>query len=297
MFLRKLILTALIISIMSGAAFAALYSDLQLGTRASALGGAFVTLARDADAIYWNPAALGLAKKSNAMFMYSDVFNVGIKQSYLAYSQPMSTLGLGASWLCHSSDLEEGFAATQKTNSWVDDMYSIALGSKVKQDLYAGINVKRFKVKTDRSSVSNVGTSGTGFDLGLLLTNLGKSDNSYVSDVSIGFQVRNLATDLSGENVDPSFKLGISSKIYDDLLMAVGLDMDNDNEDQSQKIRVNMGAEYNFNNTLFIRLGLNNGDFTTGFGLLLKEQLSIDYAFEKSLGELNSDNHRFSLSF
>ncbi len=297
MILKKLLCVIIILIVSSTMAFGALYSDLQLGARASSMGGANIALARDADAIYWNPAALGLAKKSNVSFMYSDVYNVGINQSYLAYSQPLETLGLGASWLRHSADLEEGFAATRKTNSWVDDMYTISLGMKARKDLYAGINVKRFKVKTNRTNAENVGTSGTGFDLSILMTNLVKNENSPVSETSLGFMVRNLATDLSGENVDASYKLGFSTKFYDDIIFAVGLDMDNDNEEQSQKIKVNLGTEYNYKNTLFLRLGLNDGDFTTGFGLLIKDQLTLDYAFEKGLGDLDRDNHRFSLGF
>jgi len=297
MILKKILCAIIILSVSTTMAFGALYSDMQLGVRSSAMGSSFVSVARDADAVYWNPAALALTKKSNVSFMYSDVYNEGINQSYLSYAQPLDALGLGASWLRHSADLEEGFGATKKTNSWVDDMYTLAAGIKAKKDLYAGLSVKRFKVKTDRTNADNVGTSGTGFDVSILMTNLVKNENSPITETSLGFMVRNLATDLSGENVDPSYKLGLSTKIYDDFLFAAGLDLDRDNEDLSDKIRVNLGAEYNYNNTLFLRLGLNDGDFTTGFGIVIKDRLSLDYAFEKGLGDFDKDNHRFSLGF
>jgi len=294
---KKFLITTIILTMMASNAFAALYSDLQLGTRASAMGSSFVSVARDADAVYWNPGALGLSKKSNVMFMYSDVFGLGINQSYIAYSQPLGTFGLGVGWLRHSADLQEGFAATAKSNKWVDDMYSISLGTKARDNLYAGLNLKRFKVKTSTTSTDNIGTSGTGFDLGILATNLYTYDKWGISDVNLGFTVRNLASDLSGENVDPSYKLGFSTKIYEDFIFAIGVDIDKENDKQETKMKLNTGLEYGYNNSLFWRVGLNSGNFTTGFGIVVKERLSLDYTFEQGLFDLGKDNHRFSLSF
>ncbi|HON57042.1 MAG TPA: hypothetical protein PLJ38_08480 [bacterium] len=291
--MKKILLIVAIISLLSvKQVSAALYSDLQLGARSSAMGSAYVSVAREADAVYWNPAALAMSKKSNVSFMHSDVFGIGIKQSYLSYAQPLDFVGIGASWLRHSADLAEGFGATSKINSWVDDALMLSIGMKAKSDIYAGLSMKRYKVKTK----NNVGTSGLGFDFGLLFTDLYKK-NDNVKNIDFGVQIRNIATDLSNENVDPSYKLGMSCRILDDFIFAVGMDIDNDNPQQTQKTRLNLGLEYGYNNTLFVRLGSNDGDFTTGFGLKFQEKLSLDYAFEKSLGDLNKDNHRFSLSF
>jgi len=294
--LKKLVVMLIMTAVIATGVQAALYSDMQIGARASALGGAFVSAARDADAVYWNPAALGIIKKSTIAFMYSDIYNAGINESYLAYSQPMNQVGLGANWLRHSVDLSEGLGATFKTNSWVDDLYSLGAGIKVKPDIYAGIVMKRYKIKSNFSNIQSIGTSGTGFDLGLLLTNLVKKESLDIENVSLGFQIRNLATDLSGENVDPSYKLGISTNIFSDFLFAFEIDMDNDNEDQSTDMKLRAGLEYTYKKILSIRIGSNDGSFSTGFGLLLKEKLGIDYVYEKDLGDLDKDNHRFSLS-
>ena len=231
------------------------------------------------------------------MFMYSDVYNLNISENYLAYSQPLNNIGLGVNWLRHSVDLTEGIRSTYKTNSWVDDMYSLGAGIKVKNDMFAGITMKRFKVKTNLTNVQNYGASGTGFDVGILMTNIYKNESFDLNNVSLGFQVRNLATDLSGENVDPSYKLGISSNLLSDFFVAFELDMDKDNEELSSDVKYRLGIEYGYNKILFIRMGTNDGNFSTGFGLVLKEKLGLDYVYEKDLGDLKKDNHRFALNF
>ncbi|MDZ7765928.1 MAG: UPF0164 family protein [Melioribacteraceae bacterium] len=44
------------------------FLKIDVGSRASALGGAFVAMADDASATYWNPGGLVNVKKNEAMF-------------------------------------------------------------------------------------------------------------------------------------------------------------------------------------------------------------------------------------
>src|SRR3954451_20829479 len=54
--MRRLIFTLLIASSPAAAAFA--QSDAPVGVRATGMGGAFVAVADDASAVFWNPAGL-----------------------------------------------------------------------------------------------------------------------------------------------------------------------------------------------------------------------------------------------
>jgi hypothetical protein len=57
------------------------------GARAMALGSAYVAIADDITAAYWNPAGLVQSKARYAAFMHSEQFGGLISYDYLAYSQ------------------------------------------------------------------------------------------------------------------------------------------------------------------------------------------------------------------
>jgi len=276
-------------------AHSALYSDKQLGVRASGMGGAFVSVARNADAVYWNQASLALNKKRDLLLMYSDVYGLGIDESYASFSMPYEPekIGFGASWYRTSANLEEGFGSTLKKNDWIDDVFVLGSGMKVSDNLYAGLGLKRFKIKTDITGSGDVGTSGTGLDFSLLYK---KADFASIPAIDFGFQIRNFMTDLSGENVDPSYKLGASCNPLDELLVALEFDYDKDTLDGDYSTKYFLGAEYEVSKEFAVRMGANDGDFSIGFGVTLQDRITLDYAFEKGLGDLNKDNHRFSFN-
>ncbi len=66
------LLTLIFVSLFSGAMFANGLSLNSVGTRALGMGGAFVGLANDASAIYWNPAGLA-GQKSSALLYYTGI--------------------------------------------------------------------------------------------------------------------------------------------------------------------------------------------------------------------------------
>ena len=89
--------------------YAAEFLSAGVGARALGMGGAFVSVANDATAAYWNPA--GLAKIGHNAFaaMYSDVFqsadggflNSGlVKYNFANYIHNLNTVGtFGVSWI------------------------------------------------------------------------------------------------------------------------------------------------------------------------------------------------------
>lgn len=84
-----------------------------VGARASGLGGAGVAMTEDASAVYWNPAALNLLPRSEALFTHESGF-AGERLDTLALARPVwwkdrrSTFGLGVTYLSQDSfDLRE----------------------------------------------------------------------------------------------------------------------------------------------------------------------------------------------
>ena len=64
------------------------------GVRPVALGGAFVAVADDVNAIFYNPAGLAKIKKQQVQITHTDLFGLGIDYNYIAYAQSK----LGVSW-------------------------------------------------------------------------------------------------------------------------------------------------------------------------------------------------------
>ncbi|MCK4980640.1 MAG: UPF0164 family protein, partial [Candidatus Delongbacteria bacterium] len=74
-------------------------SDLHLGARPQAMGGAYTALSNDANSTYWNPAGLSKADHGEVLFMhwmFSDVEQVMV--DYLALAYPLTKGALGFAW-------------------------------------------------------------------------------------------------------------------------------------------------------------------------------------------------------
>ncbi len=76
------------------------------GARALAMGGAFVSIADDASAIYWNPAGLARLEMSQLLLMHSERFGGLVDYNCFGFSRPLSRAdgvavagGIGLVWL------------------------------------------------------------------------------------------------------------------------------------------------------------------------------------------------------
>ena len=90
-------------------AHAAEFLSHGVGARALGMGSAFVAIADDATATYWNPAGLTKVKKHSFSAMYSDTFSTGdgswlsrglVAYNFLNYVYQIEDIGsLGLSWI------------------------------------------------------------------------------------------------------------------------------------------------------------------------------------------------------
>ena len=90
-------------------AHAAEFLSHGVGARALGMGSAFVAIADDATATYWNPAGLTKVKKHSFSAMYADTFSTGdgswlsrglVSYNFLNYVYQIQDIGsLGLSWI------------------------------------------------------------------------------------------------------------------------------------------------------------------------------------------------------
>jgi len=302
---------------------AAPFLNVAIGPRAISMGGAFVATADDITALYWNPAGIATQQNNSAMFSYTSWF-AGINYNWAAASINLGTMGsLGASvTYLDYGDMEVTTLAEQDGTGEKFTASDMALGltyaMKLTDQFSMGATVKYINQKIWNSSASTVG-----FDLGVLFL-------SDIYGLRIGATITNFGPDMQIDGKDLYVQHDINSQIFgnNDQILAtlntdeyqlpltfrVGLAMDvlktsmhrftvgvdathpSDNDES-----LNIGAEYAFNNLVFIRGGykslmLDNAEegLTLGFGLNydIAPNLGIfvDYAYQ-DFGILENTQH------
>lgn len=266
--------------------------DLQLGARPQGMGGAFVAMVDDVNAVYWNPAGLTQIKTVEAAFMHVSPFSIdeaSIDFSSLAI--PMSQISaLGISWIHQGAELEEGRGHTYKKSDMSEDTFVLSLARKFTPNMSSGINIKRLKINSDVG-----GGGGFGYDLGLLYTTqnlmlgIGQLDT-----FSFGIMCRNSFTDLKDESVPTTLRMGIATKVFQG---RVGLSADLEKKKEVNKeensYQFHLGAEGMMTRNVLFRAGIDDGDLTYGLGFLLYNW-ELDYAFYR-IKEYDLDySHRIS---
>jgi hypothetical protein len=305
---------------------AAPFLGIGINPRASALGNSFVALANDVSALYWNPGGISQLNRSEAMLSHTpwlvetdlswagivlaiDADNaIGFHITYLDYgSEEITTIenpdGIQQYW--DAADLAVGVSYARN----LTDRFSIG-GT----------------VKYIQQRIWHTSASAYALDVGVLF-------KTNFNDMKIGMSISNFGTEMqmTGKDLYRQIDLApgdggnnpaITSVLKTDswtlpLLFRVGVCMDvvklgsstltlttdaiypNDNDQY-----INSGAEYNWNQNVFLRMGYtslfrketNQGlSFGVGlrYSLFSNSELILDFSSEPY--GVFQDIHRFSI--
>lgn len=256
------------------------FLTIPVGPRASGMGGAFIAVANDVTAAYWNPAGLSRIPRSEFTastaewlvssrtnwfglgFKFDDDNAIGISINQLDYGQEEITTveqqnGTGAYW--SASDLAVSLSYSRN----LTDRFSV------------GANFKYIS-----ENIYDVSATGFGVDVGLLFY-------TQLEGLSLGMNISNFGTEmkLDGKSllqpidVDPA-NAGNNSNISGQLLteswslpltFAVGLAYDAIRNEEwrltlaadalipnNQSTYGNFGLEFTWNNLISLRGGYNS---------------------------------------
>ncbi len=281
-----------------------------VGTRPLSMGGAFVAVADDGNAIYWNPAGLAKMERIQASFAYADLFGLGIDSFYASFLSrvyfvpPLADyLAFGVDWFgIHA--LDEDPDTKNPALEYRHDQFNFSLALQPPKSVpylrhfSIGANAKYLKLGGELDGTREGDLSGWGWDLGFLY-NLGELP--YVPDgLQAGLmvydggntQVRHKTTrrreTLYHENLRwglsyrpfadwPGGKVPISDPVF-------ALDFDD---------RIHIGLEFWLARTLALRTGWQkdwrtNENATFAFGVGVKKavkdfpEVHVDYALTDS---------------
>ena len=306
---------------------AAAFLEIEVGSRAVGMGGAYVAVVDDATAIYWNPAGLARIPKSEVVLVHTN-WLVGTSFDFVAIALPVGNFGtIGASITSLSTDemevrtvlLPEG---TGERFSTTDLSAGLSYALNLTDRCSIGVNAKYISQKSWHMSAQgfalDIGTlfktNLNGMIIGMSISNFGTSMRLQGNDIFVNYDE---APNFGGSNDRiPAFKQ--TEKYSLPLLLRVGLAMDiisnefntvtvalnaahpNDNTEY-----VNMGVEYAIGDLVALRLGYKNTflrdseeGITAGVGtkLVLAGGIAfaVDYAYQ-DFGRFNN-TQMFSLA-
>ncbi len=265
------------------------YLRIGAGVRGMGTGGAFVAVANDVSAGYWNPAGLGVMSVPEIGGMYS-LLSLDRQYNYAAGAYPLGSVGtFGVSWINFNvgnltAYNQAGNAIGEFSNS--ENALLFSYGKQLSPMFALGGNVK-----TLFHSLAGSSASGMGFDFGARVMPSAR--------VAFGASVQNMGAKLKWnttaqtESKFPTIaRLGALFKPLNMVNFAADYEFIN-----SQKGKWHVGWEVLMSEYLNLRAGNDNGSITLGASLIniaaVNNTLELDYGFSKDPID-QSATHRFA---
>lgn len=275
---------------------AATFLKIGIDGRACALGEAYVGLAEGVGSIYWNPAGLAQNSKREATFMHN-AYIEEINHEFIGYIHPVKEnergIGIGIIGLFIDDIVKKTKATFDDEGSFGNNDYCVifSIGQKIKEHISGGLSLKIIYQELDSEEGMGLGVDtgilckdfiGEGFDLGVVLQNIGPKMKIYEEEF----------------NLPGILRVGIAKHLWDEravLVTDIVKPFDNN-------VSIHIGLEYRVLNSIFLRGGYQyriedlEDDLITGFncglGLGIKD-FGIDYAFTPY--DKLEESHRISI--
>ncbi len=302
--------------------------SIPVGSRALGMGGAFVSVADDATALYWNPSGIARLDRNEFVFMHSN-WLADIRFDFVGLVISMGNAGtVGLSFTAMTMDemditTEYDPEGTGETFSAASFVAGLSFARNLTTNFSIGGTVKYITENIWNSNATGIAidigtlfvTPFQGVKLGASISNFGQKmqimgDDLLVQKDIVGNQAGNnesvnayLATDKF--DLPLTMRIGISKDIintdFNRLVVAVDGLHPNDNTES-----FNIGGEYStLRNIVSFRgglksLGMKDREEKFGIGIGFNyfmgggRRIKIDYAYEQFV-HLN-DIHQFTLA-
>ncbi|NUO80042.1 PorV/PorQ family protein [candidate division KSB1 bacterium] len=278
------------------------FLKIGVGGRAVGMGEAFVAVANDASALYWNPA--GLAQMTSSELIFSHVnWPVDVRHEFLGYVHRFGANALGVSVTAlHTDDLEETTEFQPLgTGNYVpfgDIAVGVSFARQMTDRFSFGVTLKYMDETLAELHARNVFVDfGTYYRTGFGSSRFAVAVTNFGTNVAPSGTVTyrdGTTTDRFQDFSPPTiFRVGFATEVIDNeahkMTAALQLNHPNDNAEN-----VSAGAEYWWHKTLALRSGYRlNADeqsFTFGAGVavpLARFHLNLDFAYS-DFGRLGS---------
>ena len=266
------------------------------GARPLGMGGAYISVADELSAVYWNPAGLSEQRNVEVYSMYGNLYNNKRQNLYFTAALPHPAN------FCFAFSADNVLPDSESVFREGSYIFSFAL-PLVGEQLAAGINLKYLRGVEKASDVS---ATGIGTDFGLLYK-LRPKKRRFFHGVNVGLAISDLSTALrcsNGKEEDVKRPLTLGASYFFDKKTLLALDValtDSKELENGDKTHMRAGAESWF---LSDMLGVRGG-YTSFFseagqisiGLSYRAKVwQLDYAFLGHSGELGN-SHRLAYAY
>ncbi|MBI4535785.1 MAG: PorV/PorQ family protein [Ignavibacteriae bacterium] len=304
--------------------YAGEFISLGVGGRALGMGGAFVALANDVTAGYWNPAGLSHIIYPQITLMHDERYGSLVNYDYGAVALPVGTntswgfsvirLGVDDIPDTRNAGVDINGNLTYDPNQFsrvdpnrvtyfnaADWAFYVTYSKKQSEDFSYGANLKII-----RRDLGDNSATGLGIDIGAWYTpfdNLVLGAN--LQDITTTFLAWNTGTN---ELISPTMKVGSAYFIEafgGRFAPAVDFDIRFEGRKYASMAHIgpvsldlHTGMEFQFKNIVALRVGYNDvKQVSFGAGIQLPK-LNIDYSFAHfTAADRLDDTHRISLMF
>ncbi len=285
------------------------FQKIGMGARATGMGNAFTGVSDDVNAVFWNPAGLGLAKGTQFTLTHGE-WLIGVTHEFFAFSQNIGKdggFGGSVGYLDSGSfpgaletpgGLYGGVGDTISATSFTGTLaYAQRLGNWINGDFFKH-SFMGISATVVGQNVVNVGNAGVAFNLGYLYEITRKT-------FYVGAVLFNLGTQVQDFSQPMMYKIGGSYALHNVLMKRdrniFALDLDGHSD---TGFKIGAGDEYKLNlgrDDVFLRLGYTTAadlaGITAGAGVAHRFDdftAGLDYAFVP-YGTLG-DTHRITLN-
>jgi len=272
---------------MAAGTTAATFLSVGIGARPEGMGGAYVAVADDANAVNINPAGLTQVKGRQVTAMHNE-YLMDFTQEYISYVDSTGQSAWGGSLIYFDyGTFEEFSTANVFIGSFNPNSFALTAAYSVRStdSVSYGFGLKYIREKIQQTGTAFAIDGGViiappkvPWRVGAALQNLGTKEKIGSTSDSLPLTLR-----VGGAYNLQEYPLLIAGDIY---------------FIKGDKPEYHLGAEYKLINIVGLRLGYNSADeldngITFGIGFK-QEAYALDYAFVP-MGDFG-DSHRFSLT-
>lgn len=286
------------------------FLKIGVGGRATAMGDAFVAVANDVSALYWNPAGLTQFSENQVMFAHNQ-WVVDINHDFIGavyHLDDENTFGVSLTSLSMDEmkvTTEYAPFGTGEYFGFSDLGISVSYSKKMTDQFSFGASVRYIEESLDKLKMRGIMIDlGTYYWTGLGSTRFAVAVTNFGNDLAPDGEVVLVGnrTNSEWQSFSPPtmFRIGFALEPFENdehrVTTSIQLNHPNDNSEN-----VSLGAEYVWNNMFFARAGykinVDEQDFTFGAGVNVPVSIAnirVDYAYA-NFARLGSA-HRFSIT-
>ena len=285
------------------------FLKIGVGSRASAMGDAFVAVANDASALYWNPAGLSQFKDDQLLFSHN-MWVVDINHDFVGavyHMDETNTFGVSFTSLSMQDmpvTTEFQPFGTGEYFGYSDMALAVSYSRKMTDQFSFGGTVRYIEETLDKLKMRGVMIDlGTYYWTGLGTTRFAVAVSNFGNQLAPDGQVVLIGKRSNSQwqafSPPTVFRIGFAFEPYENefnkITASIQLNHPNDNSEN-----VSTGVEYSWKNTFYLRGGykfnVEEQNYSFGAGVYVPVSIAnvtVDYAFSNfvRLGPA----HRFSI--